>query len=266
MYRIGMSMCDMEFGEKSFSELAKNGIFDVEISRPRYENYENFDFCGVKKMAEKNGINIWSFHLPFAPRELIDISEVEKEKRRKTVDYLSELIKKGGDIGVDKFVVHPSSEPIPESERNEKLKCSRESLSKLADVAERFNAVICVEDLPRTCLGNSAEEMKFLTDEDERLRICFDTNHITADKPENLIRELNDKIVTLHVSDFDFIDEKHWIPGDGKINWSEVVKALKDIKYNGVWMYEVGFQSCSGKLTLSDFKENAEKFCSKIPS
>lgn len=259
MYRIGLSMYEMSFDEKSFNDLAKNGIFDVEISRALYDDYKEFDFCGVARSAEENGINIWSFHLPFAPRELIDISAVEKEKRRKTVDYLSELIKMGGSIGVDKFVVHPSSEPISESERKEKLKCAKESLSKLADVAERFNAVICVEDLPRTCLGNSAEEMKFLTEEDERLRICFDTNHITTDKPENVIRELNDKIVTLHVSDFDFVDEKHWIPGDGEINWSEVVKALKDIKYNGVWMYEVGFQSRSGKLTISDFKKNAER-------
>lgn len=259
MYRIGMSMCDMDFGEKSFNDLAKNGIFDVEISRPLYEHYENFDFCGVKKMAESHGINIWSLHLPFAPRELIDISAVEKEKRNKAVELLSDLIKRCGNIGVDKFIVHPSSEPITESERREKLKCAKESLSKLADVAERFNAVICVEDLPRTCLGNSAEEMKFLTEEDERLRICFDTNHITADKPENVIRELNDKIVTLHISDFDFIDEKHWIPGDGEINWSEVVKALEEIEYNGVWMYEAEFQSRSGKLAVSDFRKNAEK-------
>ncbi len=165
----------------------------------------------------------------------------------------------GGSIGVDKFVVHPSSEPIFESERKEKLKCAKESLSKLADVAERFNAVICVEDLPRTCLGNSANEMKFLTDEDERLRICFDTNHITTDKPENVIRELNDKIVTLHVSDFDFVDEKHWLPGEGEIDWLKVTDALKDIEYNGVWMYEAGFQSRNGKLTVSDFKKNAEK-------
>lgn len=259
MYRIGMSMFEMSFEEKSFNNLAKNGIFDVEISRPRYEHYEKFDFCGVKKMAEKNGINIWSFHLPFAPFELIDVSVGDKEKRNTAVELLSDLIKKCGSIGIDKFVVHPSGEPISETERSERLKCSSESLSKLADVAERFNAVICVEDLPRTCLGNSADEMKFLTEEDERLRICFDTNHITADKPENVIRELNDKIVTLHVSDFDFVDEKHWIPGDGEINWSEVVKALKDIKYNGVWMYEVGFQSRSGELKLSDFKKNAEK-------
>ena len=49
MYRIGMSMFEMSFEEKSFNDLAKNGIFDVEISRPLYEHYENFDFCGVKK-------------------------------------------------------------------------------------------------------------------------------------------------------------------------------------------------------------------------
>ena len=259
MYRIGLSMYEMSFEEKSFNDLAKNGIFDVEISRPLYEHYENFDFCGVKKMAESHGINIWSLHLPFAPFELIDVSAIDTEKRNKAVELLSDLIKRCGNIGVDKFIVHPSGEPIRETERSERLKCSRESLSKLADAAERFNATICVEDLPRTCLGNCVEEMKFLTEDDERLRICFDTNHITADKPENVIRELKNKIVTLHVSDFDFVDEKHWIPGDGEINWSEVVKALKDIKYNGVWMYEVGFQSRSGELKLSDFKKNAER-------
>lgn len=259
MYRIGMSMYGMDFDEKSFNELAKNGIFDVEISRPRYEHYENFDFCGVKKTAESNGVNIWSFHLPFAPFELIDVSVVDKEKRNTAVELLSDLIKKCGSIGIDKFVVHPSGEPISETERSERLKCSRESLSKLADVAESFNAAICVEDLPRTCLGNCGEEMKFLTEEDERLRICFDTNHITADKPENVIRVLKNKIVTLHVSDFDFVDEKHWIPGDGEIDWSKVVKALEKIEYNGVWMYEAEFQSRRGELTVPDFKKNAEK-------
>lgn len=259
MYRIGMSMFEMDFNEKSFNDLAKNGIFDVEISRPYYEHYKEFDFCGVEKLAEKNGVNIWSFHLPFAPFELIDVSAVDTEKRNKAVELLSDLIKMCGNIGVDKFIVHPSGEPIRETERSERLKCSRDSLSKLADVAERFNAVICVEDLPRTCLGNCIEEMKFLTEKDERLKICFDTNHITADKPENVIRELNDKIVTLHVSDFDFVDEKHWLPGEGKIDWSNVVNALRDIKYNGVWMYESEFQSRSGKLTISDFKKNAER-------
>ena len=47
--------------------------------------------------------------------------------------------------------------------------------------------------------------------------------------------------------------------GEGEIDWLKVTDALKDIEYNGVWMYEAGFQSRNGKLAVSDFKKNAEK-------
>lgn len=251
-----MSTFNMNMNEDDFIELAKNGILDIEISRSNYKDYDNFDFHNIKKITDELGINIWSFHLPFAPFDLIDISAIEKGKRCKTIDMLSELIKAGGSIGIGKFIVHPSGEPITEKERKERLKNSRESLSKLADTAEKFNAVICVEDLPRTCLGNCFEEMNFLTAEDERIKVCFDTNHIVVEKPEEVIRKLKDKIITLHISDFDFIDEKHWIPGDGKIDWKQILEALNEINYSGVWMYEAQFQSLNTKLSISDFKDN----------
>ncbi len=259
MYRVGMSTCDMNMDKKSFMELAQNGIFDIEISKSDCKDYDGLDFRNIKKTAEESGINIWSFHLPFAPFDLLDISSAEKEKRDKAIDIQSELIKSCGSIGIDKFVIHPSGEPIEKEEREERLKFSRDSLSRLANAAEKFNAVICVEDLPRTCLGNCIDEMNFLTAEDERIKVCFDTNHIIVDKPEAVIRALKNKIVTLHVSDFDFVDEKHWVPGDGEINWNRVKAALEEIDYGGVWMYEATFQSRYAKLSISDFKENAKK-------
>jgi hypothetical protein len=54
------------------------------------------------------------------------------------------------------------------------------------------------------------------------------------------LRELADKIVTVHVSDYDFINERHWLPGEGKVDWQEVIAILTEIGYDGPWLYEMG--------------------------
>ena len=258
MYEVGISTFQSETDESFFKSLAGNGIYNIEISR---SDYDGFDFIKTKKLADEHNINIWSLHLPFMPFEKLDLSSADKNIRNRTVNDLRKIIKKASDIGIDKFVVHPSGEPISDSERPERLKYAKESLSYLADTAEQSGAVICAEDLPRTCIGHSVEEMKFLTSDDVRLKICFDTNHITVQNPEDAILALSDKIVTLHVSDFDFEDERHMLPGEGKINWNAVLSSLKKINYSGIWLYEVVKSPKtivrSRDLTPADFKRNA---------
>lgn len=257
MYKIGLSSCGKKPYTKLFEEFSTNGITEMEISE---DYYDEFDYREIYRLSEESGVNLWSLHLPFWYN---DISSCDKEQRENALKIYFEIIKKGSDIGIDKFIVHPSFEPVM-GDRNEHLKHSRDSLSKLADICERSGSVICAEDLPRSCIGHSAEEMKFLTSDDNRIKICFDTNHITTEKPEDIIRVLADKIVTLHVSDFDFIDERHWLPGEGQINWNAVFEALKQIEYNGVFMYEISYEcpetiTRGRKLTASDFTRNANE-------
>jgi sugar phosphate isomerase/epimerase len=35
------------------------------------------------------------------------------------------------------------------------------------------------------------------------------------------------------------VDEKHWWPGEGKLNYTAVLAALKEAGFSGTWMYEV---------------------------
>lgn len=259
--KVGLSTCSKAIDADLFAAYSKSGISDMELSE---YSYDNFDYNAVKKLAKEYAVNLWSLHLPFVPFDRLEISTHDKELRNLTINTLSEIIKKGSDIGVDKFIIHPSGEPIEDNDRQERIKYAKESLSKLADVSERNNAVICVENLPRTCLGHSIDDMKQLVSNDSRLKICYDTNHITIEKPEDIILALADRIVTLHVSDFDFVNERHWIPGEGKIDWKQVMNALRHIGYNGSFMYEVGF-ACPNTifrdrpLTTDDFARNANE-------
>ncbi len=136
------------------------------------------------------------------------------------------------------------------------------SLCELCDAAARYGAVLAVEDLPRTCLGNSAGEIQALLAADDRLRVCFDTNPLLGgQKPQDFIRALGEKIVTTHFSDYDGVDEKHWLPGEGVIDWGAVMDAFDEIGYADSVLYEVVYEvpntiSHPRDLRVKDFVRN----------
>jgi len=260
MLKIGISSCFFPtLTEESFKTLRNEGISALELSMKK-DACDALDYKQVKEWADKYGVILWSYHLPFAPD--IDISVTDEDKRVRFVGYLTSLIKKASDIGIDKFIIHPSREPIADEDRPARMKQSMRSLSELAEFAASCGAVMAVEDLPRTCLGRTAEDMLTLLSADSRLRVCFDTNHLTMDKNARFMEKLGDKIITLHVSDYDLIDEKHWLPGEGQNDWAEIMDGLEKIGYSGVFMYEVGagkpkIITRSRPIEASDFVKNA---------
>ena len=269
MYKIGLSSCSKELSEELFGKYSENGIYGMEISMRRAE-YDELDFDEVRRLADKYGVKLWSLHLPFTRLDYLDISRDELAKD--TVAYHTELIKKASAVGIERFILHPSGEPIASEDRAHRMQTAKASIARLASVASSCGAVIAVEDLPRTCLGNCSAEILELISVDPSVCVCFDTNHLLFEDPAEFIRNVGDKIVTLHVSDYDFVDERHWLPGEGDIDWKKVFQALKDVDYKGIWLYELGFGSGrhitrEQELTCADFYNNAmEIFEGKKPT
>ena len=258
-YEIGLSTPGF-VNEQLFCDMANAGIKNIEISVNKQQS-EALDYGKLKEWSEKYGVRLWSFHLPFCPFSEIDISK--EDIAEWSVEYLSDYVRKASAIGIDKFVIHASGEPIAEEDRKSRMECAKKSLSVLCEVAAECGSIICVEDLPRTCLGRNSADMKELLSADSRLRICFDTNHLLDEKIEYFIRELGDKIVTTHISDYDFKNERHWLPGEGSIDWQSLISALENVKYDGIWLYEIDF-GCpwtirrTRDLNCEDFAKNAE--------
>lgn len=267
--RFGMSTCGIiDLDEKAFETYAAAGVSELELAY-FYLDSKEIDWNGLKKRAEMAGIGLWSYHLPFSPIGEIDIAHPDNEKRVSVVRGLSEIIKHAGDIGIDKMVIHPSAEPYDGEERGDVIKRAQESLVFLADAAEGCGAVIAVENLPRMCLGRTSEELKKLISVDSRLRVCFDTNHVLAQPIDEFILDIGDKIITTHFSDCDFKNERHWLPGEGKINWNIIFEALHKINYNGPLLYELDFKAYSTidrrLLTCEDFKNNYHCLVNNLP-
>lgn len=238
MFEIGLSTYAKTIDEMLFSQYREAGIGAMEIAQP-YDKMPLLDFERISSLSKEYGVRLNSLHLPFTPFNKADISN--PFAKESTIEAHAWLIKKAAAVGVGKFIIHPGAEPIKPENRRERMDCAKESLSRLAEIAAAEGAVMCVEDLPRTCLGRNSEEIAELVSVDDRLKLCLDTNHLLSESLPDYIRKFGKRIVTLHVSDYDFLNERHWLPGEGDIDWQGVVSALKEVGYEGPWLYEVGF-------------------------
>ena len=73
----------------------------------------------------------------------------------------------------------------------------------------------------------------------EQIKICVDVNHFLQEPAEAGVLALGNRIVTTHISDHDYENERHWLPGEGKIDWNALLAAFESIGYQGVFNYEV---------------------------
>ena len=191
-----------------------------------------------KKVIEATpGLEVWSVHLPFSGT--LDISVLDDNARAENVAIQTQMIRLAGEFKPKKLILHPSSEPITENERAARIKCAKESIRLLLPIAKEIGAQLCIENLPRTCLGRNSEDMKLLLEDFPEVGVCFDTNHLLIEDHNMFFKNVGDRIETLHVSDYDKIDERHWVPGRGVIDWPQFMTNLMHYGYDGVFMTEV---------------------------
>ena len=245
------------------------GINTIEISVGNTQLADALDFKEARRLADKYGIELWSLHLPFLPFNVIDPSVPALADY--TVKYFCSFIDKATEIGIKTIVIHPSGEPIAESDRPMRLECAKRSLASLAEYAKAKGAVIAVEDLPRTCLGRDSSDILELISAHPDLRVCFDTNHLLGESIADFIKKVGDKIITTHVSDYDEKNERHWLSGEGVIDWKALKDALIAIGYDGPWLYELGLDGSlptidrERRLEYSDFARNHDEIMNDKP-
>ena len=244
--KIGTSVSIIgKYTPESLAEVKDAGIKYIEVSingfwrkKPAEEVY--IRAYKALNMIQEAGLQVWSVHLPFNKK--MDISVTDTKMREANLLFFEEMIRLAGIFSPKCLVLHPGSDTITdETTRDERLKCSRNSIGRLALAAKGIGAVLCIENLPRTCPGRTAEEMDYLTAGIPNVGICFDTNHLLLGSHKDFIDKVGDRIVTLHISDYDGVDEKHWLPyhEDSIIDWNGLYRDLKRAGYKGVFMFEV---------------------------
>jgi sugar phosphate isomerase/epimerase len=217
----------------------------------------------VRYLTVPTGPRVVSVHSPFS--EAIDISRTDPGGTEEGLEAARAAIRAAAGLGTDLLVIHPSAEPIGPEERAVRLERSRASLAALAGPARAARCRVAVELLPRTCLGNTVEEMApLLAGLDERMfGVCLDVNHLMgryAALP-HVVRALGARLFTLHLSDYDGVDEKHWMPGRGVIDWPGFMAALREIDYAGPLNYEADPELPGLANRIAAFESNFGWLC-----
>ena len=241
-WRLGTSVGSIDkLTKDQVDQLAKAGFTDMEIGIGRIQTREDLKILKervkeVKEWLDEKNVNIWSIHIPYG-RD-IDISLIDESERILAIQEVSTIIKAVRELEPEKLVIHPSFEPLPEEEREKRLEACISSLPQLVELASKYNMGLAAECLPRTCLGNTSDEILSILTRVEGLEVCCDVNHLLQETPEEFINAVGSGITTLHISDYDGLDEKHWLPGQGIINWKNVLESLETARYNGPFMFE----------------------------
>lgn len=234
--------------------LAASKFHRIELSCGNYltpqETQELTALCRNDELLQ--GITFPSIHLPFWPFERFPFPAGERE-RGEIAAYLSEFIRLTAPLRAQNYTFHASIEPNAPETRGELLQNTRPVIAALGRAAAEVGASLNVELLPRTCIGNTPEEMLALTENmPESVGICFDVNHLTyegsMERVPEFIDRLSSRIRTLHLSDYDGVDEAHWLPGLGLLNWPQLMAAIRRIPGKPLLIFETAvLQPLSGR-------------------
>lgn len=231
----------IDMTQEDMNNLVKNDLEYLEVdwlysTDKSYQDIQTWA-NGIKKNADKAGVEIWSVHLPFGGP--FDISQTNDTLRQRAVELnRNDMILSAKTVSPKKFVIHPSAEPIADEERAARIQASKKSLRELAVTAKELNIPLLVENLPRTCLGNTSTELLNIINGIDNTAICFDVNHLLIESQSTFVKNTKGKIQSTHMSDYDRKNERHWLPGEGVIDWNELLSALIESGYKGPFIYE----------------------------
>lgn len=246
---------------------AEAGIDALEMAGMNPERVDNYDIKGIARECEANGVQFRSVHLPFSRTHSIAL--LDRSLSEKAMELNKHVIDMIAPYGVKFCVIHPSTEPNEDPDRAGLLDYCTENLAKLVEFGKQYNIEMAMENLPRTCLCNTSSEAIAMLAKVPDLKHCFDLNHFLpwkGEKPDNVEhiyavkREVGDRLISLHVSDYDFVDERHQFPFDGDNDWQGIVRALEDTDYPGYFNYEIGRNlGVEAGKTLHDVRANFDR-------
>lgn len=250
---IGMS------SEEEYQTLAKLGFDSIDYSL--MYNYKDplwklpdrelrSKFEEIKEQILECGLIVGQTHSPIVAN-YISCPETKEERWHAHV----QAIKATAYLGAPYTVIHPISPPrkLKGKEYYEYAKeINMEFFRFLEPYLQQYNVKVAIENLfvndgvlGRTTKAacSTAEELMDYIDSlnSDRFVVCLDTGHATlaGQDPVEMIYKLGKKYLHVtHLHDNDYINDDHFMPGIGKIDWLAIGKALNDIGYEGIFNYE----------------------------
>lgn len=191
-------------------------------------------------MQEQGDFEVGSIHIPFGAE--ITVGTPDETLRRNTVQFIKDFLEVTAPVGCRNYTLHPSTEPIAEQDRAAHMAGLRKSLLELEAAGRDHKIIFNLENLPRTCLGRDLNEMEEMLDglPEDVFGYCIDVNHFCGFAAEcpAILAKLGHRIHAMHINDYDGVDECHWYPGLGVLDWPAIMAEVRKFPRDVVMIQE----------------------------
>jgi len=236
--------------EKALRHIRDAGFTEVEINADK--RHLDPRVCPRQKLPQiRRLLKDMSLHpnSVHAPINGANISTSNLEDRRQAIKLLIDTLEYCRAIECPIAVVHPNhSDSLPlgaETMKRNSVEALKEIVLKAEDLGVKIALENLIEKEERRFGSRISDLIEIIKDVGSPyMGICLDTGHINLipDPNVNLESEIiqaGKHLWTLHVHDNDGLEDRHWPPGDGNINWRHVIRGLRKVNYQGVFMMEV---------------------------
>ena len=203
---------------------------------------------------EKSGIITRTVHLP--QKGSCDLSQPDENLRQSAVENQKAVARHVFPLRPEVLVLHPCAGDVQEEKNPERTQALIKSLTEFCPYAKSLGMKVAVENLTNGMVQTSDDLLEIMEAVGDNVGICFDVNHLLKEPHRDFIRKAGKHIITMHVSDNDGIQERHFMPGDGVINWKELFQELENIGYRETMIVECG-------RVKAEFPQSVPELCEK---
>ncbi len=238
--------------EETLHEIKRAGIEAVELDICGFWDgytFEEFAKPSAEKVV-KAGLRLNSVHFPFG-MPWIDLASPWERDRLAIIKWCKKMFSILDEFAPKAYVFHPGGDHV--NKENYEVETAK-LYDTVRQIAEGTNACVCVENMVRGELMDTVDKVLDFARSVPTAGVTLDLNHLLQDKPEEAIERLGKRIKALHVSDYDFINERHMMPKEGKIEWRKVLSALEKAGVDCAFNYELYMKKYG--YTYVQIKEN----------
>ncbi len=164
----------------------------------------------------------------------LPLSVPDEQARQKGVQGIKDGLQIASILGVDAILVVPGvvTEDVSYATAYE---MSRQSISELLPIAKELGITICLENVWNKFLLSPLEMRDFIDSFDHpSVAAYFDVGNILLyGYPHHWIEILGSRIKKVHIKDFDVNTQQFVGLLEGSVDYLRVIKALRDVGYDG---------------------------------
>jgi len=193
----------------------------------------------LKRVAQSRGLELM-LHAPFAD---INIASPNQSLRRVMLRRLEKSILYARRLDCRLWVFHPGLKTgVSFFYPGLDWRLNLGSIRTLLEVARRHGVEIAIENVPEPypyLMKSVGDFSRFYDELGEDIGFVLDIGHANLNHQiKDFITQLSNKTVHMHASDNDGTHDSHLGIGHGTVDWENLAKLIKKMRYSGVIMLE----------------------------